>query len=209
MYNKANTYKGYLMIPSPILTNKPNNLVFLDTETTGLSMDHGAKICEIAMLKVCDGLETEFNTLVNPGGPIPEFSSNIHGITNEMVKDAPTFKDIAQDIANFINGFVLVCHNASFDLNFISKQIMESGINSPEMYFLDTLIISRQYFCFESNKLGDIAKILDIEVKEAHRAMADVLTMKSISNYLFANLYRKGIDSLEPKYFEQALNIKK
>ena len=197
------------MIPSPILTNKPDNLVFLDIETTGLSLENGARTCEIAMLKVSDGIETEFNTLVNPGYPIPEFSSNIHGITTDMVKDAPTFSDIAQDIANFIDGFVLVCHNAYFDLNFVSKQIMESGINSPEMYFLDTLIISRQYFSFESNKLGDIARILDIEVNQAHRAMADVLTMKSISKYLFANLYRKGIDTLEPSYFEQALNIKK
>lgn len=197
------------MIPSPIQTNNPNNLVFLDIETTGLSLENGARTCEIAMLKVSDGIETEFNTLVNPGYPIPEFSSNIHGITTDMVKDAPLFSDIAQDIANFIDGFVLVCHNAYFDLNFVSKQIMESGINSPEMYFLDTLIISRQYFAFESNKLGDIARILDIEVNQAHRAMADVLTMKSISKYLFANLYRKGIDTLEPSYFEQALNIKK
>ena len=196
------------MIPSPILTNKPDNLVFLDIETTGLSMEQGAKTCEIAMLKVSNGTETEFNTLVNPGCPIPEFSSNIHGITNDMVKDAPKFCDIAKDIANFIDGFVLVCHNAYFDLNFISKQIMESGINSPEMYFLDTLIIARQYFCFESNKLSDIAKILDIEVNTVHRAMADVFTMKAISKYLFANLYRKGINSLEPKYFEQSLNIR-
>lgn len=197
------------MIPLPISTNKPNNIVFIDTETTGLSIENGAKICEIAMLKVCDGIETEFNTLINPGSPIPESSSNIHGITNDMVKNKPTFKDIAQDIANFINDFVLICHNAPFDLNFISKQIMESNVISPEMYFLDTLIISREHFCFESNKLADIAKILDIEVKETHRAMADVLTMKAISKYLFANLYRKGIDFLEPKYFEQALNIKK
>ena len=197
------------MIPSPIQTNNPNNLVFLDIETTGLSLENGARTCEIAMLKVSDGIETEFNTLVNPGYPIPEFSSNIHGITTEMVKDAPKFCDIAKDISNFIEGFVLVCHNAYFDLNFVSKEIMESGINSPEMYFLDTLIISRQYFSFESNKLGDIARILDIEVNQAHRAMADVLTMKSISKYLFANLYRKGIDTLEPSYFEQALNIKK
>ena len=197
------------MIPSPIQTNKPDNLVFLDIETTGLSMEHGARTCEIAMLKICNGIETEFNTLVNPGHLIPDFSSNIHGITNDMVKDSPKFCDIAKDIANFIDGFVLVCHNAYFDLNFVSKEIMESGINSPEMYFLDTLIISRQYFAFESNKLGDIAKILDIEVNQAHRAMADVLTMKSISKYLFTNLYRKGIDTLEPSYFEQSLNIKK
>ena len=197
------------MIPSPILTNKPDNLVFLDIETTGLSMEHGARTCEIAMLKISGGIETDFSTLVNPGHCIPDFSSNIHGITNDMIKDAPKFCDIAKDIANFIDGFVLVCHNAYFDLNFISKEIMESGINSPEMYFLNTLIISRQYFSFESNKLGDIARILDIEVNQAHRAMADVLTMKSISKYLFANLYRKGIDILEPSYFEQSLNIKK
>lgn len=209
MYNKVNKIKGYLMIPSPILTNKPDNLVFLDIETTGLSMEHGARTCEIAMLKVSGGTETEFCTLVNPGYPIPEFSSSIHGITTDMVTDAPRFCDIAKDISNFIEGFVLVCHNAYFDLNFVSKEIMESGIQSPEMYFLDTLIISRQYFSFESNKLGDIARILDIEVNQAHRAMADVLTMKSISKYLFANLYRKGIDTLEPSYFEQSLNIKK
>ena len=159
------------MIPSPILTNKPNNLVFLDIETTGLSMEHGARTCEIAMLKVSDGVETEFCTLVNPNCIIPEFSSNIHGITNEMVKDAPKFCDIAKDIADFINGFVLVCHNAYFDLNFVSKEIMESGINSPEMYFLDTLIISRQYFSFESNKLGDIARILDTEPKRVDNTM--------------------------------------
>ena len=196
------------MIPSPILTNKPNNLIFLDTETTGLSIEHGARVCEIAMLKVSDGVETEFNTLVNPCRNIPDFSSQVHGITNDMVQNAPTFSDIAKEVADFIDGFVLVCHNAYFDLNFISKQIMESGVNSPEMYFLDTLILARQYFCFESNKLGDIAKILDIEVTTAHRAMADVLTMKAISKYLFANFYRKGINSLEPKYFEQSLNIK-
>lgn len=196
------------MIPSAILTNKPNNLIFLDTETTGLSIEHGARVCEIAMLKISGGIETEFNTLVNPCCNIPVFSSQVHGITNDMVRNAPTFADIAKDVADFIDGFILVCHNAYFDLNFISKQIMESGINSPEMYFLDTLIIARQYFCFESNKLSDIAKILDIEVNTVHRAMADVFTMKAISKYLFANLYRKGIDSLEPKYFEQSLNIR-
>lgn len=197
------------MIPLPIKTNNPDNLVFLDIETTGLSMEHGAKICEIAMLKVSKGIETEYDKLVNPCREINEDSSNIHGITNDMVKDAPKFCEIAKEVADFIDGFILVCHNAYFDLNFVSKEIMESGVRSPEMYFLDTLKISRQYFCFESNKLGDIARILDIEVKSQHRAMPDVLTMQAISKYLFKNLYRKGIDFLEPSYFEQSLNIKK
>ena len=197
------------MIPSPIQTNKPDNLVFLDVETTGLSVDHGAKVCEIAMLKTENGVETEFCTLVNPGYPILPKYSQIHGITNTMVKDAPRFEDIAKNIVDFIDGYVLVCHNAPFDLGFISKQIMESGIASPEMYYLDTLIISRQYFSFQSNKLGDIARTLDVEVEQAHRAMSDVKTMYEISKYLFSNLYRKGIDTIEPAYFAQSLNIKK
>ncbi len=197
------------MIPSSVKTNNPDNLVFLDVETTGLSVDHGARVCEIAMLKILNGIETEYSTLVNPGHPILPKYSQIHGITNSMVKDAPLFSDIAQKIADFIEGSVLVCHNAPFDLGFISKQLMESGVASPEMYYLDTLIISRQYFSFQSNKLGDIARTLDIEIEQAHRAMSDVKTMQGISKYLFDNLYRKGIDFLEPTYFAQSLNIKK
>ena len=74
------------MIPLPIKTNNPDNLVFLDIETTGLSMEHGAKICEIAMLKVSNGIETEYDKLVNPCREIKEDSSNIHGITKDMLK---------------------------------------------------------------------------------------------------------------------------
>ncbi|MDD5101695.1 MAG: 3'-5' exonuclease [Endomicrobiaceae bacterium] len=193
------------MIPPLMRTNNPNNIVYLDIETTGLSLSQGARICEIAMLKVSDGIETTFNQLINPNQLMPELCSKIHGITDDMLKDSPKFADVAQEVANFIDGFVLICHNASFDLNFISKEIMENYIKPPEMYFIDTLTISRQYFSFSSNKLGNIAEILDIEVKEQHRAMADVLTMQSISKYLFNNLYRKGIDTLEPSYFEQSL----
>ena len=197
------------MIPKPVKTNNPDNLVFLDIETTGLSMGQGARICEVAMLKVSNGIETSYCKLINPNQHIPESCSQIHGITDSMVKDSPKFSQVAQEIADFINGYILVCHNALFDLNFISKEIMENKIRPAEMYFLDTLIISRQYFSFASNKLADLAQILDIDVKQHHRAMADVLTMQAVSKYLFSNLYRKGIDSLEPTYFEQSLTFPK
>ena len=197
------------MIPNPIKTNNPDNLVFLDIETTGLSMGQGARICEIAMLKISNGLETSYCKLINPNQHIPESCSQIHGITDDMVKDCPKFSQVAQEIADFIRGYILVCHNAQFDLNFVSKEIMENKIRPAEMYFIDTLMIARQYFSFASNKLADLAKILDIEVKQHHRAMADVLTMQSVSKYLFSNLYRKGTDKLEPVYFEQSLTFHK
>ena len=185
-------------------TNNPNNIVFLDIETTGLSFSQGAKICEVAMLKVKDGEEFTFNKLINPQIPIPEACFLIHGINDDMVKDSPKFYEVAKEIADFMEGYTMICHNASFDLNFISKEIMDSKIKSPEMYFIDTLLISRQYFSFPSNKLGEIAQTLSITVTEKHRALADVLTMQSISKYLFNNLYERGIDTLEPSYFEQS-----
>jgi len=197
------------MIPSSFRTNSINNLVFLDVETTGLSVSNGAKICELAMLKIVDGKETIFNKLINPLVSIPYECCQIHGITDDMVKNSPAFCEVAQEVANFIDGYILVGHNAKFDLHFISNEIKNSGVVSPEMYFLDTLKIARQYFSFESNKLGAIAEILGIDVKEHHRAMADVVTTKQIAEYLFGSLNRKGVDSLELSYFEQALLTKK
>jgi len=193
------------MIPSSFKTNSINNVVFLDVETTGLSVSKGAKICELAMLKIVDGKETVFNKLINPLVSIPYECCQIHGITDEMVSDCPPFCEVAEEVANFIDGYILVGHNAKFDLHFISNEIKCSGVISPEMYFLDTLKIARQYFSFKSNKLGDIAEVLGIDVKEHHRAMADVFTTKAISEYLFGSLNKKGVDSLELSYFEQAL----
>ena len=99
------------MIPEPVKTNNPDNLVFLDIETTGLSMGQGARICEIAMLKVSNGTETSYSKLINPNQHIPQSCSQIHGITDDMVKDCPKFSQVAQEIADFIRGYILVCHN--------------------------------------------------------------------------------------------------
>ncbi|MCL2390647.1 MAG: 3'-5' exonuclease, partial [Endomicrobia bacterium] len=109
-------------------TKSPDDLVFLDIETTGLDCLKGAKIVEIAMLKLKDGVEERYETLVNPGHTIPLECSKIHSIYDDMVSTAPEFKDIAKDIVNFIGTGTIVCHNAKFDLSFVSKELKESGI---------------------------------------------------------------------------------
>ena len=101
-------------------TNNPNNIVFLDIETPGLSVSQGAKICEVAMLKIKDGEEFLFNSLIHPQIQIPEACSLIHGITDDMVKNSPKIYEVAKEIAEIIAVFTLVCHNESFDLNFYS-----------------------------------------------------------------------------------------
>lgn len=183
-------------------TKAPDDLVFLDLETTGLDPLKGAKIIEVAMLKVNNGTEEKFETLINPGTPIPEEGSKIHFINDDMVKDSPYFKDIAKSIISFIGNSTVVCHNARFDLSFIHKELFESGIKTSGIYYIDTLKLARQYFSFESNVLSNIAEAIGVEVTLKHRAMADVLTMYSVAKYIFANMYRKGIDIIEPSLFE-------
>ncbi|MDR1196412.1 MAG: 3'-5' exonuclease [Endomicrobium sp.] len=183
-------------------TNAPDDLVYLDIETTGLNHLQGAKIVEIAMLKIQNGKEERFETLVNPLRPIPFECSKIHSIYDNMVAGSPVFKSIAVDIAKFIGTSTVVCHNAQFDLAFVHKELMESGIRTVGIYYIDTLKLARQYFSFESNVLGNIANTIGVEVELKHRAMADVLTMFSVSKYLFSNMYRKGIDTIEPALYE-------
>jgi DNA polymerase-3 subunit epsilon len=104
-----------------IFTNSPDNLVFLDVETTGLNPSKGAKIVEIAMLKVINGLEYRYETLVNPGCHISQECFNVHFICDNMVKNSPSFLNIAKDVFSFINECTVVCHNANFDLSFVCK----------------------------------------------------------------------------------------
>jgi DNA polymerase-3 subunit epsilon len=183
-----------------MLTNQPCNLVYLDIETTGLNPQN-SKIVEIAMFKFADGDEKKFEKLVNPGHPIPLECSKIHSIYDDMVCNCPTFKDIAKDVLDFIGSGTVVCHNAMFDLSFVHKELLESGIAVPPIQYIDTLKLARNHFSFSSNTLGAIANAIGVEVDTAHRAMADVLTMVSVSKYLFANMYRKGIDTIDPILF--------
>ncbi|MDR3253470.1 MAG: 3'-5' exoribonuclease [Endomicrobium sp.] len=186
----------------PLSTKSPDNLVFLDIETTGLDPVKGAKIVEIAMLKLCNETEERYESLVNPGQPIPLDCSRIHSIYDITVRDAPSFNDIAKDVISFIGNNIVVCHNASFDLFFVHKELYQAGITVKYIFYIDTLKLARQYFSFDSNRLSSIADATGIEVKLSHRAMADVLTMFSVAKYIFANMYRKDIYTIEPLLYE-------
>jgi DNA polymerase III epsilon subunit family exonuclease len=184
-----------------MLTKKPDNLVFLDIETTGLNPFFGAKIIEIAMLKVKGEKSESYETLVNPKCPIPLECSRLHFIYDGMVKDCPSFEEIAKDVSDFIGDDIVVCHNAKFDLSFVNREFKESGILDKKLRYIDTLELARKYFAFDCNALGAIANAIGLEIKTAHRAMADVLTMFSVSKYLFENMYVKGVDEIKPKIY--------
>ncbi|MEK6224532.1 MAG: exonuclease domain-containing protein [Thermodesulfobacteriales bacterium] len=167
---------------------------FLDVETTGLDPNSGDKICEIAVIKTVNGqIADEFVTLLNPGRTIPERAVSIHGITQTMVNRAPFFRDIANDLLDFLNDTVIVAHNARFDLEFLRSELRNLTLYLPENNIIDTLAIARRYYTFPSNSLGDIARYIGLPIDKQHRALADVTTTKDILEYFIKDLERRGI----------------
>jgi DNA polymerase-3 subunit epsilon len=117
----------------------------IDIETTGGSAN-SEKITEIAVY-LHDGnkITDEFVSLVNPERNIPYFITNLTGITNEMVEDAPRFYEIAKKIIELTEGRTFVAHNARFDYSFIRQEYKSLGFNFKSN-ILDTVALSRKFF---------------------------------------------------------------
>lgn len=173
----------------------------LDTETTGLSPDGGGKICEVAVSVSKAGQPVEeFGTLVNPGMPMHPDVIAIHGITNEMVKEAPPFADVLPKLLGVLDNCVLVAHNADFDLSFLQYEFEQCGMHFPKYPVIDTLKLARKSGCFEKNRLGFIAQQLGINCEGWHRAMADTKMAEQILYYFLMELSKQGVTTLEQLY---------
>jgi len=149
-----------------------------DVETTGMNPVK-CRIVEIAAIHVdIDGNETRFQTLVNPGCPIPWSASNIHHITDEMVADAPTFNDIAPEFMALATGSVLVAHNARFDLGFLQESLARCGRQPWHGRTMDTIKLARTAFAglpsYSLQNLRISLNLPDPPGLTAHRAGADV-----------------------------------
>lgn len=167
---------------------------FLDVETTGLDPASGDRVCEIAVIKTLDSeIVDRFVTLINPGIAIPPRAVSIHGITDNMVNRSPFFRQVSGDILEILKDSVVVAHNAAFDLGFLEAELKNLSQSLPEYKVIDTLGIARRYYDFPNNNLGVIAKSIGIRPEGEHRALADVLTTKSVFEYFITDLGRRGI----------------
>lgn len=147
----------------------------IDIETTGGSA-RTEKITEIAIY-LHDGKQItgEFSTLVNPERNIPHFITNLTGITNEMVENAPRFYEIAKQVVELTEGRTFVAHNARFDYSFIRQEFKSLGFNYKRN-ILDTVALSRKLLPGHSSySLGNICKDLRISITGRHRASGDAL----------------------------------
>ncbi len=158
----------------------------VDIETTGGSAML-EKITEIAIYQH-DGskITDEFSTLINPERNIPYFITNLTGITNEMVEDAPKFYEIAKKIIELTEGRIFVAHNARFDYSFIRQEFKALGYNYKRQV-LDTVSLSRKLIPgHNSYSLGNICRDLRIEINGRHRASGDALATSKLFDILIS-----------------------
>ena len=169
----------------------------LDLETTGFS-PKTEKITEVGIMKIKDGkVIDEFSTFVNPEKPIPPKVVEVTNITDDMVQDAETIDKIFPKILEFIDGSVLVAHNASFDMGFLKYNAKQLGYEFDYTY-VDTLALSRKIFPdLKKYKLGKIAEYLKIKVEVAHRALDDVDTTVKVYNEMMKILKERGATSVK------------
>ena len=124
----------------------------------------------------------------------------IHGITNEMVKDAPKFADVLPKLLGVLDNCVLVAHNADFDLSFLQYEFEQCGMRFPKYPVIDTLKLARKSGRFEKNRLGFVAQQLGINCDGWHRAMADTKMAEQILYYFLMELSKQGVTTLEQLY---------
>ena len=164
----------------------------LDLETTGLSF-RTEKITEVGIMKIKNGeVIDSFETFVNPEKPIPYEVVEVTKITDDMVKDAPTIKEVFPKIIEFIGDAVLVAHNADFDIGFLKHNASILG-HKFDYTYIDTLRLAKDLFPeYKKYKLGIIAENLGIKVEVAHRALDDVNTTVQVFNVMMKMLKEKG-----------------
>ena len=169
--------------------------VILDTETTGLDPKLGHRLVEIGAVELVNHTPTGVNyqTYLNPERDVDPGAQEIHGLTNEFLKQHPTFGDISAEFIDFLSNSTLVIHNAPFDLAFINMELNRLGeplISSEKV--IDTLVLARKKFPGAQANLDALCRRFAIENRhrELHGALVDAA--------LLADVYIELIGGKEP-----------
>jgi DNA polymerase III subunit epsilon len=178
-------------------------ITFLDLETTGAT-PLSDRITEIGLVRVENGVEvSRWQTLVNPETPIPPFIQRLTGITNEMVKDAPTFAEVAGELATYLDGAVMAAHNARFDLGFLKSEYRRIG-QTLKQKVLCTVKLSRQlYPQYHRHSLNAIMERHQLTTEMRHRAMGDVELMLGFVKSATSELGLEKIQEIASKIIKQ------
>ena len=170
--------------------------IFLDTETTGLSVNDSHRIVEIACIETSDLTPTNkiFHKILNPQRDVPDGAFKIHGFSTDFLKDKETFDNIVDEFLVFIKDKKIIIHNASFDLGFLNYQlklVKKKEIKRENV--VDSLEVARGKFPGMSNSLDALCRRFNIDLSRRvkHNALLDCELLREV----YINL----LDAKEPK----------
>ncbi|HSQ06581.1 MAG TPA: DNA polymerase III subunit epsilon [Chromatiaceae bacterium] len=155
--------------------------IVLDTETTGLEPKEGHRIIEIGCVEVIDRRLTRntFHQYLQPDREIDPGAAEVHGITNEFLKDKPRFAEVAEDFLAYIRGAELIIHNAAFDVGFLDHELAQWDPQTKRVAELcqvtDTLALARSLHPGQRNSLDALCKRygVDNSHRDLHGALLD------------------------------------
>lgn len=166
----------------------------LDFETTGLSPAQGARITEVAALRIVDGRIVErFVSLINCGVDVPYEITALTGITQDMVDTAPTVEKVLPELLRFIGADALAAHNASFDSKFLLAECERLDLQAGYSELVCSLLLSRRLLPgLDSYRLSSLADSLGIRFSgQAHRAEADAEVSAELLRHLGQRLQQQ------------------
>jgi DNA polymerase-3 subunit epsilon len=178
--------------------------VVLDLETSGASPKTGSAITEIGAVKVCGGhVLGTFKTFVNPGTPLPPFITELTGITDEMLVDAPKIESVLPLLFEFLGSektTVFVAHNAPFDLSFLKASAALHGYSWPNFRVIDTVKAARFVLTKDdvaNYQLGTLAIYFRTEIAPNHRALDDALATVDVLHGIIERMGTFGITTID------------
>lgn len=170
----------------------PDDYIVLDLETTGLD-PRWDEIIEIGAIHYVNGKAADrFETLVRPEWSIPDFITALTGITNEMVKTAPSLDKALPSFISYVNDSVLVGHNVNFDVNFVYDSWKEKSGQDFRNDFIDTMRIARKLLKeLPHHGLTDLKEHYGICTETEHRAIADCIATHELLDYLYQDVLNR------------------
>ena len=159
--------------------------IVLDTETTGMDPSQGDRIIEIGCVELVNHVATgkTYHQYINPERDVPPEAVAVHGLTEEFLKDKPTFGEIVGDFTDFIAGGTLVIHNAEFDVKFINAELALFGFPSVDWKLVvDTLAIARKKFPGSPANLDALCRRFDVDNsgRDFHGALLDAQLLADV-----------------------------
>ena len=158
----------------------------IDFETTGISPGQGCRATEIAVVIMEQGrIVDRYQSLMNAGVRIPAFIEGLTGISNAMIRTAPSAERVMGDVSDFVGATPLVAHNASFDQKFWDYELSRIQRNRQQSFACSLLLARRLIPGAPNHKLGTLTRYARLpDTGRAHRAMADAEMAANLTAYL-------------------------